>query len=237
MDASDLIKTLHNPLAGGVHIRPHMGVKALSRFIKQSISRRQIPPSQFAFEATNQTVVGEAGCNAYRLVKKCVFVGGDACSLAQSTHRVVDQPSFWGLISLRFEQRISNGGVAARFGVKRRQFPILVSNADVSIAEYCRSKPPKAFRWLPFLSRGHGSVGGRVFPSAKHSRVQPRAHGRAARLVFLGFFGVHGTRLPWGPRGLQQLSGHIACCLSSTVPDWDREYNCGLRRRRPGITG
>ena len=163
----------------------------------------------------------------HRLVKKCVFVGGDACSLAQSTHKVVDQPSFWGLISLRFEQRISNAGVAARFGVKRRQFPILVSNADVSIAEYCRSKPPKAFRWLPFLSRGHGSVGGRVFPSAKHSRVQPRAHGRAARLVFLGFFGVHGTRLPWGPRGLQQLSGHIACCLSSTVPDWDREYNQG----------
>jgi len=158
-------------------------------------------------------------------VKKCVFVGGDACSLAQSTPRVVDQPSFWGLISLRFEQRISSAGVAARFGVKRRQFPILVSNADVSIAGYCRSKPPKAFRWLPFLSRGHGSVGGRAFPSAKHSRVQPRAHGRAARLVFLGFFGVHGTRLQSGPRGLQRLSAHIACCLSSTVPDWDREYN------------
>src|SRR5271157_6206812 len=106
-----------------------------------------------------------AGSSALRLVKKCVFVGGDACSLAQSTPRVVDQPSFWDLISLRFEQRISSAGVAARFGVKRRQFPILVSNADVSIAGYCRSKPPKAFRWLPFLCRGHGSVGGRAFPS------------------------------------------------------------------------
>ena len=55
--------------------------------------------------------------------------------------------------------------------------------------------------------------------------AQPRAHGHAARLVFLGFFGVHGTRLQLGPRGLQRLSAHIACCLSSTVPDWDREYN------------
>ncbi len=44
-----------------------------------------------------------------------------------------------------------------------------------------RSKPPKAFRWLPFLSRGHGSVGGRAFPSAKHSRVQPRRTIRASR--------------------------------------------------------
>ena len=151
-------------------------------------------------------------------MKKCVFVGGDACSLAQSTPRVVDQPSFWGLISLRFEQRISSAGVAARFGVKRRQFPFLVSNADVSIAGYCRSKPPKAFRWLPFLSRGHGSVGGRIFlqPSIREFSHAPTVAQQGS--CSWAFFGVHGTRLQSGPRGLQRLSAHIALCQSTRYP-------------------
>ena len=63
-------------------------------------------------------------------------------------------------------------------------------------------------------------------PRISHIRRKLRPIlGRAARLVFLGFFGVHGTRLPSDPRGLRRLSAHVACCLSSTVPDWNREYN------------
>ena len=50
---------------------------------------------------------------------------------------------------LRSEQRISSAGVSARFGVKRRRLPILVSHSDGSIAGYCKSGPPNGIRRLP----------------------------------------------------------------------------------------